>query len=113
MEKTESQRFVDIMERGANISHAVKKKLINLNIGTSWSGSGPYTQRLTIAGYTVTRNTMIDLNADKTTIATLSEFGVWGAYVYNNNGTLTLYVLGEKPTAAFTVQATLFETDTI
>ena len=85
----------------------VVKKSISLS--TTWSGSGPYTQTVTISGYTVTANSKVDLQPDATAIAQLVSDGVTALFVENNNGTLTAYAIGATTTAALTVQCTITE----
>lgn len=91
------------------ISEAVHKAVVSVTLSASWSGSGPYTQTVTVSGYTVTANSKVDLQPDATTIAQLITDGVSALYIVNNNGTLTAYAVGTAPTAALTVQATITE----
>lgn len=86
-------------------------KIIILSLSTSWLGTAsPYTQRVTINGYTVTSYTKVDLVSDATTIASMERQGVTQLYISNNNGVLTAYAIGNKPTEALTVQAVVNET---
>ena len=84
----------------------------SISLTTTWSGSGPYTQTVTISGYTVTANTKVDLQPDATTIAQLVTDSVNALYVENNNGTLTAHAIGAAPTAALTIQCVLTEVAT-
>lgn len=74
-----------------------------------WSGQGPYTQAVSISGYTVTANTKADVACDSATMAALMESGVSALYVQNNSGTLTAYCYGAAPSANITVSLTLYE----
>lgn len=76
----------------------------------NWTGSGPYTQAVTITGATVTANTKVDVQPDATAFAQMESDGVTALYVDNNNGTLTAYALGAAPTANLTLQVTYYET---
>lgn len=86
-------------------------KKISISLPTaSWTeSSGVYSQTVTISGYTVTNNTKIDLQGDSTIFNQMLEDGTTKMYVSNNNGTLTAYALGEKPSINLTVQATVYE----
>lgn len=78
---------------------------------TSWSGNGPYTQTVTLAHYTPTAYSKVDIQPDATAIAQLISDGVQALYISNNNGTLTMYAVGAAPTAALTLQVTITETE--
>ena len=80
-----------------------------VSLGTTWSGSGPYTQTVTVSGYTVTANTKVDLQPDATAIAQMISDGVQALYVVNNNGTLTAYAISAATTASLTIQVTCTE----
>ena len=77
---------------------------------SSWSGSGPWSQVITISGATITANTKVDLQAGPTALAQLIADGVSALTIENNNGTLTLYALGAVTTADVTVQVSWLET---
>lgn len=82
-----------------------------LTLSTSWTGSSsPYTQTVNVVGYTVSSNTKVDLYADSTVINSMVSSGTNTIMVINNNGTLTAYAIGGKPTSALTVQACIYET---
>ena len=88
---------------------AVSKGSVTIS-SSSWSGSGPYTQTVTISGATITANTKVDLQPDATALAQLISDGVTALYIENNNGTLTAYAIGAATSANITVQATWYET---
>lgn len=77
---------------------------------SSWIGSNPYTQTVTITGATVTAKTKVDIQPDATAIAQLINDGVTALYIENNNGTLTVYAVGAATTANITVQISYYET---
>lgn len=80
-----------------------------LQLSATWSGTGPYTQVITLSGYTPTSNTKIDLQPDMTVIQQLINDEVGGLYIENNNGVLTAYSIGNKPSVALTLQVTVSE----
>lgn len=83
-------------------------KTATLSLPTaSWTGSGPYTQTVTITGTTV--NSKVDIQMDATALGVLIDSGTSAMWMENNNGTITAKVLGEKPNADMTVQVTITE----
>ena len=88
---------------------ATKKTTITLS--TNWNGdASPYTKTVTISG--ITANSKVDLQPDATAIAQMADDGTVALYIANDNGTLTAYAVGEKPTAEMTIQATITEVNT-
>lgn len=84
-----------------------QKKTVTLS--TNWSGSDPYTQVVTVSGYTLTANSKVDLQPDATTLNQLMTDGVKALYVENSNGSLVATAIGAAPTASMTVQCTISE----
>lgn len=79
-----------------------------VTINTSgWSGNGPYSHSVTISG--ATANSKIDLQPDSTVLAQMTTDGTTALYIENNNGTLTAWAMGAKPTATLTIQYTKTE----
>lgn len=73
----------------------------------SWSGSAsPYTQTVSVSG--ATAKSRIDLNASAAVLAAAMDGG-YGLVIGNNNGTVTVYAVGAKPTTAITVQVSITE----
>lgn len=89
------------------LSTSLKPKIVTLSVGTTWSGSGPYTQEITIDGGTA--NTKVDLQPDSTVINQMVSDGCMALYVVNDNGVFTLYALDAAPSTALNIQATLTE----
>lgn len=83
-------------------------KVGNVTLEASkWIGtSSPYSQVVSIAG--VTNNSKIDLNP---TVEQLSIFHSkdLAFVVGNNNGIITVYCIGQKPTNDYTMQVTITE----
>lgn len=83
-----------------------------ITLSATWSGSGPYTQTVTVTGATVTANSRVDLQLGAAALQLLVDDGVAALWVENNNGTLTAYALGAAPSAGGTVQCTVTEVAT-
>jgi DNA/RNA endonuclease YhcR with UshA esterase domain len=81
----------------------------SISLSATWSGNDPYTQTVTISGYTITANSKVDLQPDASQIAQLIEDGVQALYIANNNGTLTAYAVGAETSTAMTIQCTVTE----
>ena len=95
-----------INETNTALQNITKKTTVTLSTG--WTGdTSPYTQTVTISGITV--NSKVDLQPDSTAIAQMTDDGTVALYITNDNGTLTAYAVGEKPTVALTIQATITE----
>lgn len=93
------------------IGAATKPKVLNITLPTaSWTGSGPYTQIVTITGGTA--NTKVDLQGDSSVIAQMISDGCNGLYISNTDGVFTAYAINNKPTVDLTVQVTLSEVAT-
>lgn len=84
----------------------VKKNTLTLPTA-SWTGSGPYTQTVTITGITV--NSKVDIQMDANSLGVLIDSGTSAIWMENNNGTITAKCIGDKPSADMTVQITITE----
>ena len=77
----------------------------SLNLPTaSWTGSGPYTQIVTISGST--KNTKVDIQPSETIYDQLVADNVGYLAIKNVDGTLTAVAKGGKPSVDLTVQVT-------
>ena len=73
-----------------------------------WVADGDdWKQTVTIAGGAAGKQ--VDLEADKMAIKQMLEDGTSALYIANNNGTFTAHAVGEKPTAALTLQTTMYD----
>lgn len=81
----------------------------SIALSSSWSGSGPYSQTVTVTGATVTANSKVDIQLTAAQITSLIAAGVTGMVIENNAGTLTAWAVGASP-SAMTVQCTVEET---
>lgn len=76
----------------------------------SWSGSGPWTQTVTVSGATVYAKSMVSLQPNATVFGHMVAVGCAAIFITNNNGTLTATAVQKKPTSNLTVQCTVTET---
>ena len=78
----------------------------------NWTGSGPYTQIVTVTGATVTTDSKVDIQPDATVIQQMISDDVFALFIENNSGALTAYAIGATGatlTADVTVQVTVTE----
>ena len=94
----------------AKLANEAKVHKSTINIGSSWSGSGPWTQTVTVSGATITSNTKVDLQVDATLAASMVSNGCTALFITNNSGTLTLTAVTGKPAAQDNVQVTYYGT---
>ena len=81
-------------------------KIVSVDFGSGWEGTGPFTQQISVPEATV--NSKVDLQPDAFTLATLMSSGVEALFIENASGILTAYALGAAP-PAFSCQATITE----
>lgn len=90
-------------------TYALKPPYGSITFSLSWSGSGPYTQTVTVTDATVTENSQISLQPTAAQLAQLISDGVQAITIENNAGTLTAYTLGATPSTAMTIACTVIE----
>jgi len=80
-----------------------------ISVGTTWSGSDPYSQVITVTGVSIDSKSIVDLQPTAAQLASIMADGVDAMLVENNAGTLTLYALGGTPSSALTLQCIVME----
>lgn len=80
---------------------------VTVTLQTGWSSSEPFTKSFSITG--VTANTKIDIIADSTLFNAMIQQSIRALWIQNNNGSLTAYALGSKPTSVLTFDCELTE----
>lgn len=80
----------------------------SVSIGTSWSGTGPYTQTIVVDN--ADANSKVDIQTDATIIQKLIDSGTTALYIVNNDGVFSAVAVGSAPTESLTVQCTITKT---
>lgn len=75
-----------------------KPKQVYVNLSATWSGTGPYTQVVTVSG--VTANSEVSFRPNAVQLQQLIDDGVQALYVENDNGTCTAVAVGAAPSVA-------------
>lgn len=74
---------------------------------SAWSGSeSPYSQSVTISG--TTANSRVDLQPTAAQVAALQDAETT-LIAENNNGAITIYAIGTKPTVDYDIQVSITE----
>lgn len=79
-----------------------------VSLGTSWTGTGPYTQVVTVAE--ADANSKVDLQPDATIIQKLIDAGTTALYIVNDDGVFSAVAIGSAPTESLTIQCTITKT---
>lgn len=98
------------MPTASDVGAAEPTQVGSITLSSSWSGSGPYSQTVTVTGATVTANSKVDIQLTAAQISSLISAGVKGLVIENNAGTLTAWAVGASP-SAMTVQVTVTEVE--
>ena len=77
-------------------------------IGTSWTGTGPYTQTITVAE--ADADSKVDLQPDATIIQKLIDAGTTALYIVNDDGVFSAVAIGSAPTESLMIQCTITKT---
>lgn len=101
-----TQEAIDEMEE--TMQKAFKKRM-TVSVSGTWEGTGPYTQTLSLTGYTVTENTLVDLVGSASVIERMETDGVSRLYVENDDGVLTVYAFDAAPTQPFSADIYISE----
>ena len=79
-----------------------------VSIGTSWTGTGPYTQVITVGE--ADADSKVDIQPDATIIQKLIDAGTTALYIVNDSGVFSAVAIGSAPTESLTVQCTITKT---
>lgn len=100
----------DISGINSDITDITNKKATITVPYAAWTGSGPYTQTVTISGATITANTKVDIQPNASVLEQMLADGVLAMFIENSSGVLTLKAFGGATTANVTLQVTYYET---
>ena len=89
-----------------------KPKLATITISASkWGGStSPYSQVVSVSG--VNANSKLDLQPTAAQIVELQDAEI-SLMASNNNGVVTIYAIGGKPTSNYTMKVLITEVDIV
>lgn len=83
----------------------------SITLSSNWEGnSSPYSQTVSIEGQNITNKSYITLCPSIDQLNELLNMGVEGLNMKNDNGELTAYVIGTKPSTEITMQCKVEET---
>ena len=85
----------------------------SITLSTEWSetetGSGIFTQSVSVPGITISDRSMINLQPDAVALKSMLNSGTYSLTVSNDSGSLTAYAIGAAPQEAMTVQCTVID----
>lgn len=103
--------LVSRTEAAEHLMRGIAQSVATLTLSPDWVGtSSPYRQAVPVTGYTITKDTKVDLVANPDVIAAMLASRTDEIMIINESGSLTAYAIGGKPTATLIVQAGLYET---
>ena len=79
-----------------------------VSLGTSWTGTGPYTQVVTVAE--ADADSKVDIQPDATIIQKLIDAGTTALYIVNDDGVFSAVAIGSAPTESLMIQCTITKT---
>ena len=97
--------YVEV-EKEVEVGSSMKLTEIRLRAASWKGGESPYSQ--VVAMDSVTVNSRVDLQPSVEQMETFMALGL-SLTTVNNNGTITVYAIGEKPEADYTIQASVVE----
>lgn len=84
-----------------------------INLSSTWSGSDPYTQTISLDNIVITKNTKIDLQLTSLLLGQLINDNIKAVWIQNDNGILTAYMIGGYPTTSLAIPCIIYETDVL
>lgn len=83
-----------------------KVKTFTVTLGTSWSGSGPYTQTATVSGLLASDNPIVDVVLSSATATAKAQRDAWALVdrITTAANSITAYAYDKKPTTAIPIQ---------
>lgn len=106
VENSEGTRSIKVSDAFKNI----KAEAISITLkANNWANNIENVFAQSISSSNVTHNSKVDLQPDKTILIRLINDGVLSMYAECTDGTITVFVIGAKPTVDLTIQATKVE----
>ena len=97
----------DITLTAEDVGAAVPSTQVSATLTTTWSGSGPYTQNVTIAGMTAAKNGMVGLAPSATAAERTAAKAASLMLTSQGADTITVTADGDKPTIAIPIVVAL------
>ena len=99
-----------VVEAQRNVDYSTPGNVVTITLPeNSWEGANPYSQVVTLDGYSVTSRTKVDLQPNAMVINQLIANEIYGIYIENNNGVLTAYAVNAAPNTDLVIQTTASE----